>query len=98
MRHIRFISAVILMIILLVSAASAEEITISGRVNAIMCADKALEENYGITMLLQDYFNRTAEEKDDGVYIVRYEGADNFAYVLGRYEVTVDGDHVTGIT
>ena len=98
MQYIRSFLAAILIIVLLVSVSSAEEITISGRVNAIMCADKALEEKYGITLLLQDYFLRTAEEKNDGIFIVRYEGLDNFAYVLGRYEVTVDRSHITGIT
>ena len=98
MKTVCSVLAAILMVVLLVSASSAEEITVSGKVNAIMYADKALEEKYGITLLLQDYFSRTAEEKDDGVFIVRYEGQYNFAYVLGRYEVTVDGNHVTGIT
>ena len=80
------------------SASSAEELTVSGRVNAVMYADKALEEHFGITLLLQDYFLRTVEEKEDNVFIVRYEGIENYAYVLGRYEVTVDRNHVTGIT
>ena len=98
MRFIRSFFAVVLMISLLVSVSSAEEPEVSGRVNAVMCADKALEKNYGITLLLQDYFRRTAEEKEDGVYTVTYEGLENFAYVLGRYEVTVDRNQVTGIT
>ena len=97
MRLVRVFLAAFLVIALLVSSSSAEEAEISARVNAIMRADKALEVNYGITPLLQDYFHRTAEEKEDGVYIVSYEGADNFAYVLGRYEVTVGRDRVTGI-
>ena len=98
MRYICFFLTAILMTVLLVSASSAEEIAFSGRVKAIMSADKALEDNYGITLLMQDYFVRTAEEKDDNVFVVRYEGWENLAYVLGRYEVTVDKDRVTGIT
>ena len=89
---------VLLTALLVMSASSAEELTVSGRVNAVMYADKALEEHYGITLLLQDYFLRTVEEKEDNVFIVRYEGIENYAYVLGRYEVTVDRNHVTGIT
>ena len=89
---------VLLTALLVMSASSAEELTVSGRVNAVMYADKALEEHFGITLLLQDYFLRTVEEKEDNVFIVRYEGIENYAYVLGRYKVTVDRNHVTGIT
>lgn len=89
---------VLLTALLVMSASSAEELTVSGRVNAVMYADKAMEEHFGITLLLQDYFLRTVEEKEDNVFIVRYEGIENYAYVLGRYEVTVDRNHVTGIT
>lgn len=89
---------VLLTALLVMSASSAEELTVSGRVNAVMYADKALEEHFGITLLLQDYFLRTVEEKEDNVFIVRYEGIENYAYVLGRYEVTVGRNHVTGIT
>jgi len=96
--RIKTIIVVLLVMILVMSASSAEELTVSGRVNAIMYADKALEEHYGITLLLQDYFLRTVEEKDDNIFIIRYEGIENYAYVLGRYEVTVDRTHVTGIT
>lgn len=98
MRLIRSFLTLVLAFMLPVSVCSAEEAAISGRVIAIRCADKALEDHYGITMLLQDYFDRTVEEKDGGVYIVRYEGQENYAYLLGRYEVTVDGNRVTGIT
>ncbi len=89
--------ALILSMILSVSFAE-EEITVSGRVNAEFYADQALEQNYGITLLLQEYFIRTVEEKDSNIFIVRYEGAENYACVLGRYEVTVDRNRVAGIT
>lgn len=75
-----------------------EEITVSGRVNAEFYADQALEQNYGISLLLQEYFIRTVEEKDSNIFIVRYEGMENYAYVLGRYEVTVDRNQIVGIT
>ena len=68
---------VLLTALLVMSASSAEELTVSGRVNAVMYADKALEEHFGITLLLQDYFLRTVEEKEDNVFIVRYEGIEN---------------------
>jgi len=68
----------VLILSMILSASFAEEeITVSGRVNAEFYADQALEQNYGITMLLQEYFIRTVEEKDDNVFIVRYEGLEN---------------------
>ena len=89
----------VLILSMILSASFAEEeITVSGRVNAEFYADQALEQNYGITLLLQEYFIRTVEEKDDNVFIVRYEGLENYAYVLGRYEITVDRNRVVEIT
>lgn len=89
---------VFMVLLLVFTAVSAEELIVSGRVNAVMYADKAMEEHYGITLLLQEYFHRTVEEKEDNAFIVRYEGLENYAYVLGRYEVTLDRNHVTSIT
>lgn len=95
----RICLVMILMLAMILSASFADEdLTVSGRVNAEQYADQALEQNYGITQLLQEYLIRTAEEKDDDVFIVRYEGLENYAYVLGRYEVTVDRNQVVGIT
>ena len=91
------IMVLILTMIMSVSLAE-EEITVSARVNAELYADQALEQNYGITLLLQEYFIRTVEEKDDNVFIVRYEGLENYAYVLGRYEIAVDRNQVVEIT
>ena len=98
MKLIRSFLAAVLTAVLLVSASSAEEIRISGRVNAVRLADKALEENYGITLLLQEYFVRTAEEKDDGSFLVSYEGVTDYAYVLGRYDVAVRDGQVTAVS
>ncbi len=95
----RICLVMILMLAMILSASFADEdLTVSGRVNVEQYADQALEQNYGITQLLQEYLIRTAEEKDDDVFIVRYEGLENYAYVLGRYEVTVDRNQVVGIT
>ena len=91
------IMVLILTMIMSVSLAE-EEITVSARVNAELYADQALEQNYGITLLLQEYFIRTVEEKGDNVFIVRYEGLENYAYVLGRYEIAVDRNQVVEIT
>ena len=90
---------IVLILSMITSVSLAEdELTVSARVNAELYADQALEQNYGITMLLQEYFIRTVEEKDDNVFIVRYEGLENYAYVLGRYEITVDRNQVVEIT
>lgn len=89
----------VLILSMILSATFAEEeITVSGRVNAEFYADQALEQNYGISLLLQEYFIRTVEEKDSNIFIVRYEGLENYAYVLGRYEITVDRNQVVEIT
>jgi len=90
---------IVLILSMITSVSLAEdELTVSARVNAELYADQALEQNYGITMLLQEYFIRTVEEKDDNVFIVRYEGLENYAYVLGRYEITVDRNQVVEMT
>ena len=63
---------IVLILSMITSVSLAEdELTVSARVNAELYADQALEQNYGITMLLQEYFIRTVEEKDDNVFIVR---------------------------
>ena len=89
---------VLILSMILSTSFAEEEITVSGRVNAEFYADQALEQNYGISLLLQEYFIRTVEEKDSNIFIVRYEGMENYAYVLGRYEVTVDRNQIVGIT
>ena len=89
----------ILILSMILSASFAEEeILVSGRVNAELIAARALEQKYGITLLLQEYFARVAEETDDNVFLVTYIGVENYAYVLGRYEVKVDGNQVVRIT
>jgi len=89
----------ILILSMILSASFAgEEIIVSGRVNAELIADQALEQNYGITLLLQEYFARVAEEIDDNVFLITYIGVENYAYVLGRYEVKVDRNQVVRIT
>ena len=90
---------IVLILSMITSVSLAEdELTVSARVNAELYADQALEQNYGITLLLQEFFIRTVEEKGDNVFIVRYEGLENYAYVLGRYEIAVDRNQVVEIT
>ena len=73
------------------------ELTLSGRENAVLSADEALREKYGITQLGQEYFNRSIEQQDENVYVVTYEGLEDYAFVLGKYTVTVDRNTVTDI-
>ena len=63
---------IVLILSMITSVSLAEdELTVSARVNAELYADQALEQNYGITLLLQEYFIRTVEEKDSNSFIVR---------------------------
>ena len=72
-QHVTKICLLMVLILSMIMSVSfaEEEITVSGRVNAELYADQALEQNYGITLLLREYFIRTVEEKDDNVFIVR---------------------------
>ena len=75
-----------------------EELTVSARVNAELYAEKALEETYGITPVMLDYFVRIVEKTDENVFTIRYTGCESWAYVLGTYEVIVDRNTVTSIS
>ena len=83
---------------LILSAARAEENILSDREKAIMLADRAMEEKYGITLLTQEYFTRSTQEKQGHVFIVEYQGDTDLAFVLGTYKVTVENGAVTRIT
>lgn len=87
---------IVLILSMILSATFAEEeITVSARVNAELYANQALEEKYGITPVMLDYFSRTVEKTDENVYTIRYTGCEIWAYVLGTYEVIVDRNTVT---
>ncbi len=90
--------ALLLALILMLTAALAEEIVISDREKAIRAADKALEEKYGITQLTQEYFARTSADEGNGTFIIEYKGQFEWAYVLGAYKVTVVNGAVTDIS
>ena len=82
----------------LLLSAAAETAAISDREKAVLLADRAMEEKYGITLLTQEYFERLTEEKDGGVFIVTYTGLEDWAYVLGTYRITVKEGAVAEIT
>ena len=81
--------------ILLFSAAAAEDLVLSDREKALMLADKAIEEKYGLTLLTREYLNYSVEKETEDVYTVRYEGIEGLDDVLGSYRVTVENGVVT---
>ena len=89
---------ILLAIFLSLPAALGDGVVISEREKAIRLADAAMEEKYGITLLLQEYFERSTEEPDGITYDIRYKGMADWAYVLGTYQVTVKNGAVTEIT
>ena len=89
---------ILLAIFLSLPAALGDGVVISEREKAIRLADAAMEEKYGITLLLQEYFERSTEELDGITYDIRYKGMADWAYVLGTYQVTVKNGAVTEIT
>ena len=95
---LKLLLTALLLLSLLLSAALADEVVISEREKAIRAADRAMEEKYGITLLAQEYFDRTAEEKEGGYFIIEYKGAVDWAYVLGTYKVIVKDGEATEIS
>ena len=57
-----FSSLIMLLVLVLSFSAAGEELTVSSKVNAELYAEKALEEKYGITPVMLDYFVRTVEK------------------------------------
>ena len=72
----------------LFSCASAEKGDFSPRLRAALAADRALEQKYGLSRDMLDYFIREVTEAEDG-FTVTYTGMDDFSWVLGAYTVTV---------
>lgn len=88
----------VLAAVLLLSVSLAEGDVLSEREKAVRLADRAMEEKYGITQLTQEYFGRNTEEKNGGVFIVKYTGEPYLGYVLGSYRVVVENGQVTEIS
>ena len=93
-----FSSLIMLLVLVLSFSAAGEELTVSSKVNAELYAEKALEEKYGITPVMLDYFVRTVEKTDENIFTIKYTGCESWAYVLGTYEVFVDRNTVTNIS
>ncbi len=83
------IGFVFAMVLALLSVAALAAGLLSRRADAVRTADKALEENYGITAEMQTFFGREEEELPGGGVKVTYSGVQGLEYVLGTYTATV---------
>jgi len=68
--------------------AGAEETVFTPRAQAVLSAERALEETWGLTPQMLCYFARSMAEKD-GVWTLTYTGVEVFTCALGEYTVTV---------
>ena len=97
-KRIRKCLTVTLCAILLFSVAAAEEPVLSDREKAIMLADKAIEEKYGLTLLTREYLSCSVEKEAENAYTVRYGGIEGLDDVLGIYQVAVENGTVTDVS
>lgn len=86
-----------IVLVLLSVTAFAASLVFSPRVDIARIADKALEEQYGITDEMQVYFRRAVTENGDGSGTVTYTGNWDLCYVLGEYTVTVQGKEAKAV-
>ena len=77
------------MVLALLSVAALAAGLLSRRAGAVRVADRALEENYGVTAEMQTFFGREEEELPDGGVRITYAGVEGMEYVLGTYTATV---------
>ena len=77
------------MVLTLLSVAALAAGLLSRRAGAVRVADRALEENYGITAEMQTFFGCEEEELPDGGVRITYAGVEGMEYVLGTYTATV---------
>ena len=90
--------AVLVVICLLAAVASASGLVFSARAKARLAAEKALNDKYGITYDMLSYFISEFHENGDGTGTMSYEGLEDMAFVLGRYDVRVKDDTVLDVT
>lgn len=90
--------AVLVVICLLAAVASASGLVFSARAKARIAAEKALYDRYGITFDMLSYFNSAFHENGDGTGTMSYEGLEDMAFVLGRYDVRVKDDTILDVT
>ena len=90
--------AVFVLVCLLAAAVSASGLVFSARAKARSAAEKALYDRYGITFDMLSYFRSEFHENGDGTSTMFYEGVEDLAFVLGRYDVRVKDDAVQDVT
>ena len=90
-RKMSFGLVLALILALLSMTAFAASLVFSPKADIARLADRALEEQYGITDEMQVYFHRAVDQKKDGSAVVTYTGNWELRYVLGEYTVTVHG-------
>ena len=77
--------------ILLLNAACAEQIVYSDRYVKIKQAEQAIREKYQIVPDMYTFFVRDITESDNGEITVTLRGADSYYWVLGTYTGSSDG-------
>lgn len=102
MRKLMLIAAALVLCCVFAAAEPAVAVTYSPRCRAILAAQQAILEKYGITEDMNDYFLRITEEREDGTYVVRwYADPDtNLALrtLLGDYTAEVDAEGKVSVT
>lgn len=93
-RMIRIV-ALTMVIVLILSVASAEQIVYSERCIIIQQAERAIQEKYQIIPEMYTFFVRNITESDDGTITVSLTGTDCYYWVLGTYTGSSDGRNTT---
>ena len=83
--------------LLMALTAYAASVIFGPRVDIARTADRALEEQYGITDEMQVFFQRAVERMDGRSAVVTYTGNWDLNYVLGTYTVTIDGKQARAV-
>ncbi len=94
-KRVSFAVVFALVLVSLAAIALAAGLIFSSRVDAVTLADRALEEQYGVTLRMQDFFERTDETLPDGSVRVTYASGENFRNVMGAYTVVVKDGKAT---
>lgn len=80
------------LICLTLTGALAAGLMLSPRVEAVVAAETALEEKYGLTREMLTHFHRETEKLPDGSWLVTYDGNGELNSVLGKYSIVISED------
>ena len=89
-RKISMTVVLVAVIVCLSVTALAAGLVFARRVDTARLAEEALYHKYGLTGEMLGFFSRETDEQD-GIQMVRYDGVDAYAYVLGSYTVCIRG-------